>query len=1025
MMRFRSLSILLFLISAFSLRAERPPQSMILNAFRGTCDSLAVLIQERTSVKATIRLQSVELRNGVLDFHFTTGTGDIPWRKEDVEWLRQALHDIAPAEYSHYRIGKLYCGHTPLSELALQSPGNDGHPSVHKWRTHDPRNESVPIVRPESGMEFSKGLSGRNIALWQSHGRYYEEKTRRWEWQRAPLFTTVEDMYTQSYVLPFLIPMLENAGAYVMTPRERDTQKHEVIIDNDPSFSGSRYGLVRKTGKYSETGSWSNAGTGFADYKEAYSGNDNPFVHGSARKARCTKDDAGNAVATWIPEIPERGSYAVYVSYKSLPNSSESAHYTVRHLGGTSHFLVNQKIGGGTWIYLGTFEFAEGTGGEVTLDNGTSKGTTFQPDAIVTADAVKIGGGMGKIARGNADMSPAEFTTSGLPSFAEGALYWMQWAGIDSTVTRRYDNDYTNDFGDRGAWVSLMSGGSRVCPKKDGKGIPFDLSLAFHTDAGITPGDSTIGTLAIYTLISEGSRKYPDGEDRILGRVMANDIQSQIVSDLRAQYDTSWSRRMLTDRSYSESRTPPVPSMILELLSHQNFADMKYGLDPAFRFSVCRAVYKGILKFLSGRYGCRYAVQPLPVHSFSATLADGGKALLSWKETADTLEPTAVPEGYILYTRIDDGAFDNGTKISSVRHEDGRLSVSVPISAGHLYSYRIVAYNEGGKSFPSQVMSLGIPEHQTNAGKTVLVVNNFDRVAPPAWIDYTCYAGFSGQTDAGVPYMYEINHIGDMYEYRRDKVWMDDDNAGFGASYTDEAGKLVPGNTFDYQHIHGKAIMAAGYSFCSADADAFETGGCRMRSYWATDIICGKQVTTPAGTGSVQPHRFEVFPEALQNAIIECIGNGGHILVSGANIGTDLNDEVYPGCRDSLYQAGARHFAGAVLGYSWLTGNATRSGNVRYFSSPMMKFSETDAPFGFNQQKNNYIYNVENPDGIVPASSDAFTFLRYTGTDISAGICKKGKGYRSVSIGFPIETINDSGSIAALMKNIFRFFNGK
>ena len=42
-------------------------------------------------------------------------------------------------------------------------------------------------------------------------------------------------------------------------------------------------------------------------------------------------------------------------------------------------------------------------------------------------------------------------------------------------------------------------------------------------------------------------------------------------------------------------------------------ADMRYGLDPAFRFTASRAVYKGILKFLANRYGCAYAVQPLPV----------------------------------------------------------------------------------------------------------------------------------------------------------------------------------------------------------------------------------------------------------------------------------------------------------------------------------------------------------------------------------------------------------------------------
>lgn len=42
------------------------------------------------------------------------------------------------------------------------------------------------------------GLAGKNIALWQSHGRYFDQKEQRWKWQRARLMGTVEDLYPQS-----------------------------------------------------------------------------------------------------------------------------------------------------------------------------------------------------------------------------------------------------------------------------------------------------------------------------------------------------------------------------------------------------------------------------------------------------------------------------------------------------------------------------------------------------------------------------------------------------------------------------------------------------------------------------------------------------------------------------------------------------------------------------------------------------------------------------------------------------------
>lgn len=58
------------------------------------------------------------------------------------------------------------------------------------------------------------------------------------------------------------------------------------------------------------------------------------------------------------------------------------------------------------------------------------------------------------------------------------------------------------------------------------------------------------------------------------------------------------------DRSYYEARKPDVPAMLLELLSHQNMADQRYGFDPGFRrIHVSRAIYKGILRYLADAGG--------------------------------------------------------------------------------------------------------------------------------------------------------------------------------------------------------------------------------------------------------------------------------------------------------------------------------------------------------------------------------------------------------------------------------------
>lgn len=59
---------------------------------------------------------------------------------------------------------------------------------------------------------------------------------------------------------------------------------------------------------------------------------------------------AEKAFAQWIPDIPETGKYAVYVSYQTLPGSVSDAKYLVFHKGGVTEFKVNQQMGGG---YMG------------------------------------------------------------------------------------------------------------------------------------------------------------------------------------------------------------------------------------------------------------------------------------------------------------------------------------------------------------------------------------------------------------------------------------------------------------------------------------------------------------------------------------------------------------------------------------------------------------------------------------------------------------------------------------------------
>ncbi len=938
--------------------------------FSVVCDTLTQRCNRRFRVKSKVQIDKIYLRGDALDLYFGSGLSDYPWHSDDILWFLSQLNTEGEKALQGYKVGSCNASGCRLEELETPKLTRNGKSPEF---LHSVKNVSrIPLVHRTGARKISRGLYGRHIVLWQSHGYYYNEEMDSWRWQRAPLHRTVEDMYTQSYVLEYLIPMLENAGAYVMTPRERDIQRNEVICDNDSSFVRQGDGLLRIAGSYSEEGNWENGGIGFSDIKQEYTIVDNPFRTGTFRKAACSVTPA--SVARWTADIPQRGEYAVYVSYGNTRNNCRAARYTVHHLGGTTEFEVDQRKGAGTWVYLGTFTFVPGTDAYVELDNKGPQGE------YVAADAVRFGGGMGKVSRGG--------RISGMPSFAEGASYWMPWAGADSTL-REWETDYTCDYATRGAWTRMM---------RKQKGIPFDCSLAFHTDAGVTPNDSIVGTLSIYTLKNENQRRFTEGGDRITSRTYADFVQTQVVEDIRKTYEPKWQRRQLWDRSYSESRTTDVPAVLLELLSHQNFSDMKYGLDPAFRFTVGRSVYKGILKYLACRYGTGYTVQPLPVHAFSAVFQGDSMAVLRWKATADPLETTAKPKGYTVYTRVDDGAFDEGVPVTD-------CEAQMQIEPGHIYSYKVEAWNDGGSSFPSEILSVGIP--QRKRGSTVLVVNNFDRVAAPAWIDTPDYAGFESRLDDGMPYIRDITYIGQNYEFSRPLQWESDDAPGFGGSYIDKAGIPVAGNSFDYPAVHGRALLKLGFPFCSMSSESFSADTTLAALFSTVDLICGAQLSTKSGRG-VSPTRYQVFPKQLQEALCVWARKGGNILVSGSRIATDIWGNIYGIKVDTSATESSKQFVQNVLGYKWASSYASNTGDL--------------AGMPFYNEMNEECYAVPHPDGIRNADGRGSVWLRYGSSGIPAAVKFNAEDHKAVSVGVPLECLKNDSDRERIFREAFEFF---
>lgn len=813
---------------------------------------------------------------------------------------------------------------------------------------------------------ITKGLRNRHIAVWASHGRFYDARKQAWRWQRPSMFGTTEDLFTQTIVVPYLIPMLEKAGANVFTPRERDWQCNEVIVDNDDKYKYPYYVEVNNSKTWGTSPI-----NGFSNIQGDLYDGVNPFMGGTSRMIKTTKGKHFSSIS-YQPNIPQEGEYAVYVSYSTLENSVDDAEYIVYHKGVETKITVNQQMGGGTWVYIGTFSFDRGCNpfNRVVITNHSHH------KGVVTSDAIRFGGGMGNINRGG--------IKSGLPRCVEGARYTAQWSGSPYSVYggKSGEDDYADDINSRSQMVNWLAGGSVYVPTIEGLKVPLELSLAVHSDAGYAKDfNSLVGSLAIYTTNYNDGR-LNSGVSRYASKDLASSVLNNLVKDIQQKYG-KWAKRHLWDRNYSETRLPEVPSAIIETMSHQNFPDMLLGQDPNFKFTFARSLYKTLLKYVANQHGEDYVVAPLPPKCFKIEFKDKSKVELSWEATPDHSESTSNATSFNVYMATGTSGFDNGTNIKSNHH-------IMELEPNVQYNFYITACNNGGESFPTEVLSA---YYQPQATETILVVNGFNRLSGPAVINNEDEQGFDLREDIGVSYGKTLGWNGYQQVFSKYNAGTEGPD-GLGFSDESLAGKVIMGNTFNYTVEHTEAIATAyKYNIVSSSSEAAFSRKLNLDKYKCIDLILGLEKST---TNSLK--YYKTFTPDMQRLLQQYTQKGGSLIVSGAYVASDMKS------------FSDKQFLENVL-------------KINYSPTDSCTNNSSITGLGLNLNLYNYYndthYAAPKTDIIHPTSS-AICAMQYA-DQTSSAVAYKGSDYSCFTMGFPFECIINKEARNKLMRGILNY----
>jgi hypothetical protein len=542
------------------------------------------------------------------------------------------------------------------------------------------KSEQTKTSIPMTAYSTAGALAGKGVYLSAGHGWFWQSYQQTWLTQRYAQGSNqiIEDMNNAEVVNQYLVQYLRNAGADVWPVREHDMNTQEMIV-------------VHGQPAYSEVGSWNDSTqTGYQGQVYRYA---NSVTSGAT------------ATATWRFTPTVTGRYAVYAWYRVFDfdgnTHAPDVQYLVVHDGGTTEVHVNQGMHGNTWRYIGTFPFAANAPGAVMLTNHSTVS-----GKMVTADAVRVGGGMGTLV---GDINPVG--PSGKPRWEEAARYWAKYQGAPSSV---YAPGGCEDYYGLGTTEECQDVTTRPrYAEWERESSQDSVYLSWHSNGY---NGSARGT---ESYVYDGG--FTPGSDQLQSWV-----HSTLISDIRAGWDSNWTDRGMKQANLGELRPlQTMPGTLIEVAFHDQADDANALKDARFAQLTARAIYKGIVRYFAEKDFTTPVILPEPPQNLVVRNSGPGQVTISWRpsptDTIGLLGDAAT--GYRVYTSTDGLGWNDGVPVSN------NAFTLTGLAQGIVF-VRVTATNAGGESFPTPVASARVA---TGGPAPVLIVNGYERI--DRWMD--------------------------------------------------------------------------------------------------------------------------------------------------------------------------------------------------------------------------------------------------------------------------------------------------
>jgi hypothetical protein len=538
---------------------------------------------------------------------------------------------------------------------------------------------TAPVSRQPVGP-----LSGKVVYTSGGHGWTSDNtSTSLWYTQRPALLGMVEDFGNQDQLTVFADAAFR-AGAMVVPMRPVGHQPVERVLDQ---LNGLH---VKFQGEWADsTGDlgFRLQGTEGAGY----------------RYARASLSET--AVVRYRPQIPAQDWYPIY-AYAVHGADRVPQTYRIVAGGGATEVVIDHRLVGSGWVYLGEYLLSAGDSAFVEIPNIVTDPELAKGDHVVVADAIRFGNGRGDINRGGG--------ISGRLREEEAALYWNARAlpPQHSRLAFWSEKDHDSSISSPARMAAYMN---RETAVKKGQSV----YLGWHSNARPETSKEQRGALTLLTR-GESSRT-------LLQEPWASTLVDSINSVMAKApgLPVPWNvldQRIVSFINYGEIRIDSLgnemPATIVESAFHDSPDDVKLLMDLRSRRLIADACVSATVAFMRTVAG-----EPVP---------PAEELLPPARPDLTLVQADATSEG-LARIRFD---VQGGGKLDRVVVEAGPLNGSfarvqeiapgesvVDMKSTDSLMVRLYAEGPGGRSLPSRTLATAAA---VTTHPRVLIVTAFD-----------------------------------------------------------------------------------------------------------------------------------------------------------------------------------------------------------------------------------------------------------------------------------------------------------